>query len=72
MSDQNSRDRAGTDKKPRHFLRDENGAVTVDWVVLTASIALLGAAVGFTVSSNVPGLADEIAEVMSETELGVN
>jgi len=72
MSDQNSRDRAGTGKKPRRFLRDENGAVTVDWVVLTASIALLGAAVGFTVSSNVPGLADEIAEVMSETELGVN
>ncbi len=29
-------------KRIKGFAKDENGAVTVDWIVLTASIMLLG------------------------------
>jgi Flp pilus assembly pilin Flp len=33
-------------RKTTHFMRDEDGAVTVDWVVLTAAVvALAGAAI---------------------------
>lgn len=33
------------------FLKDEDGAVTVDWVVLTAAIVGLGVAVVATISA---------------------
>ena len=33
----------------KNFRNDEDGAVTVDWVVLTAAIVLLGLIVGTTV-----------------------
>lgn len=46
------------------FLRDEGGAVTIDWVVLTAAIVGMGIAAGFTVSANVPVLADKISETV--------
>ena len=35
----------------KNFRNDEDGAVTVDWVVLTAAIVLLGLAVGSAVST---------------------
>ncbi len=47
------------------FRNDEDGAVTVDWVVLTAAIVGLGIAVLATVNDGVTGIADNIA-----TELG--
>ncbi|PRY95619.1 hypothetical protein BCF33_1241 [Hasllibacter halocynthiae] len=37
------------------FLRDEDGAVTVDWVVLTAAVAFICIAVGLALR---PALAD--------------
>ena len=46
------------------FLREDAGAVTVDWVVLTAAIVLLGVAAAFTVSANVPVLANKISDVV--------
>ena len=36
-----------------HFVRDEDGAVTVDWVVLTAAIVGLGIAVLTVVAGSV-------------------
>ena len=33
----------------RKFLRDESGAVTIDWVALTAGILLLGIAVVYAI-----------------------
>ncbi|RAP40285.1 hypothetical protein BYZ73_15880 [Rhodovulum viride] len=42
------------------FAKDESGAVTVDWVVLTAAIVGLGIAVLGTVRSGVNGLGDKI------------
>jgi Flp pilus assembly pilin Flp len=47
------------------FLKDEAGAVTVDWVVLTAAIVGLGLLVFNAVRPAVGNLADGIA-----TELG--
>ena len=43
------------------FTRDEDGAVTVDWVVLTAAIVGLGIAVLTSVSSGTTGLAGKIS-----------
>jgi len=49
------------------FYNDESGAVTVDWVVLTAAIVGLGIAVLASVSGGTNDLADDI-----EHELGVH
>ncbi|MGV6812031.1 MAG: Flp family type IVb pilin [Brevirhabdus sp.] len=47
------------------FAKDESGAVTVDWVVLTAAIVGLGAVVLSTVSGGVNDLASDIAADLS-------
>lgn len=43
------------------FTADEDGAVTVDWVVLTAAIVGLGIAVLTSVSGGTTSLADKIS-----------
>ena len=47
------------------FKKNESGAVTVDWVVLTAAIVGLGMVVMTTVGGGVTGLGDAIV-----TDLG--
>ena len=47
------------------FANDEAGAVTVDWVVLTAAIVGLGMVVMQTVGGGITGLGDAIV-----TDLG--
>ena len=42
------------------FRKDEEGAVTVDFVVLTAAIVVLGLAVGTAISNGATGLANDI------------
>lgn len=60
------------------FAADESGAVTVDWVVLTAAIVGLGIAVITSVSTGVRNLGTDIsasltgATVATLGELGVN
>ncbi|PHQ96315.1 MAG: hypothetical protein COB40_08645 [Marinosulfonomonas sp.] len=49
----------------QNFKRDEDGAVTVDWVVLTAAIVGLGIAVLASVSSGTTSLADKISSNLS-------
>jgi Flp pilus assembly pilin Flp len=44
----------------KNFAKSESGAVTVDWVVLTAAIVGLGLAVMAVVSSGVENLSGEI------------
>ena len=44
----------------KSFLDDENGAVTVDWVVLTAAIVGTGILVITTVMPSILSFADEI------------
>lgn len=46
----------------RRFLQDEDGAVTVDWVVLTAAVVGLGLVIAPTVGQSTFDLAGEIAE----------
>ncbi len=45
----------------KNFAADESGAVTVDWVVLTAAIVGLGVALIGTISTSVDNLGDRIA-----------
>ncbi|MEP5761646.1 MAG: pilus assembly protein [Litoreibacter sp.] len=49
------------------FLADESGAVTVDWVVLTAAIVGLGIAVMASISGGLESLSGDIQEQL-ETE----
>ncbi len=52
----------------KNFRNDEDGAVTVDFVVLTAAIVVLGLAVGGAISPAVlTGLANDIEETRSAT-----
>lgn len=52
---------------PKEFCRDERGAVTVDWVVLSAAIIGLGMIVlipiAFSAGSSAQGVADYISQV---------
>ncbi len=49
----------------KNFKNDESGAVTVDWVVLTAAIVGLGIAVMATVSGGVANLSGDINKQLS-------
>ena len=49
----------------KSFRKDEDGAVTVDWVVLTAAIVGLGIAVLAAVSSGVEDLSGDISNQLS-------
>lgn len=52
-----------------NFLRDEDGAVTVDWVVLTAAIVGLGLVIGTTVGQSTADLADTIGQEIASTDI---
>jgi len=52
-------------KLAKNFKNDESGAVTVDWVVLTAAIVGLGIAVMATVSGGVQNLSGDINKQLS-------
>ncbi len=49
----------------KNFRRDEDGAVTVDWVVLTAAIVGLGIAVLTSVGQGTTALGDKISSQLS-------
>ncbi|WP_444668238.1 Flp family type IVb pilin [Cereibacter changlensis] len=55
----------------KKFHNDESGAVTVDWVVLTAAIVGLGLVVMSTVSDGLGTAADTISEDLADIETGV-
>ena len=52
----------------KHLCDDDSGAVTIDWVALTAAIVALSVAVLLTVTGNVPTLADGIAADVTAAE----
>ncbi len=55
------------------FIRDEAGAVTIDWVALTAGILLLGiATVYFLFSEGVSGAVNAINQELSDAVTGGN
>jgi Flp pilus assembly pilin Flp len=51
------------------FLKDESGAVTVDWVVLTAAIVGLGIAVLTSVGNGTTTLANTVSTELATTEI---
>ncbi len=51
------------------FIDDDSGAVTVDWVVLTAAVIGLGAAVSASVGAGITDLAGDISSNLSGTEI---
>ncbi len=51
------------------FLNDEDGAITVDFVVLTAAICTLGLIVVQTFSGSTTDLANDIEFAMDDVEL---
>lgn len=50
------------------FLADESGAVTVDWVVLTAALVGLGLAVMSVVSGGIENLSTDISQALTDTD----
>ncbi len=50
----------------KNFRKDDSGAVTVDWVVLTAAIAVLGTIVYSSIETGVSGLTETTATFMTE------
>jgi Flp pilus assembly pilin Flp len=56
-------------KTAARFLRDEDGAVTVDWVVLTAAIVGLGLVIGPTIGQSTVGLGNDIGERVASIEV---
>ena len=53
----------------KNFAADESGAVTVDWVVLTAAIVGLGIAVITSVRTGVGSVASEIEASLDSAEV---
>jgi hypothetical protein len=53
------------------FLGDESGAVTVDWVVMTAAVVGLGMAAALTAGPGMGALATKISDTVGAIELGV-
>ncbi|MEM1429826.1 MAG: pilus assembly protein [Pseudomonadota bacterium] len=52
--------------KIKTFFADEDGAVTVDWVVLTAALVGLGIAVLAAVETGLDDLSNDIASELQE------
>lgn len=52
-----------------NFLMNEDGAVTVDWVVLTAAIVGLGIAVMASVGDGTTQLSDTISSNLANQEI---
>ncbi len=52
------------------FKNDESGAVTVDWVVLTAAIVGLGLVVMTTVGGGIEQLSDKVAADIGDNASG--
>lgn len=54
----------------KKFRSDESGAVTVDWVVLTAAIVGLGVLVVTTIGDSIETVAENIATEVGTTHVG--
>lgn len=52
------------------FSNDESGAVTVDWVVLTAAIVGLGIAVVYSISGGITTLGTAITTAVGTAPIG--
>ncbi|MBF9059444.1 hypothetical protein HKCCSP123_09655 [Rhodobacterales bacterium HKCCSP123] len=53
------------------FASDENGAITVDWVVITSAVVGLGMATTLVVSGGVENLAEDTRNALANISVGV-
>lgn len=53
------------------FWGDEDGNVTIDWIVLTAGIVMLGAAVMVAVGPTTQDLADGTTDKINAIQMGI-
>ncbi len=53
----------------KHFLTEESGAVTVDWVVLTAFLASFGAGIALTISTAAQDPADGLGAQLMDIQI---
>lgn len=56
-------------KRMISFFKEEDGAVAVDWVVLTAGIVGLAVFAASQAESGILGLGDRVATEMSDTDV---
>ena len=56
----------------RQFATSENGAVTVDWVVLTAALVGLGLAVVAVTSGGVENLSNDTGQSLANTQISTS
>ncbi len=52
------------------FLRSDSGAVTVDWVVLTAAIVALAGAAYTSIQTSSGGVGNSVGEYLTSVEVG--
>ncbi|RLK11423.1 hypothetical protein CLV75_1425 [Ruegeria conchae] len=53
----------------KKFANDENGAVTVDWVVLTAAVVGFGGLMYTLLNEGVSGLDEKTGQALANTEV---
>lgn len=51
------------------FVTAQDGAITVDWIVLTAAIVFMGMGTAFFVAASVPDVADNVSNYMESVEV---
>ncbi len=54
----------------KNFRKDEDGAVTVDWVVLTAAVVALAAIAYNQVRTGASGLAGDVQSALDGAQVG--
>ncbi len=54
----------------KNFRKDEDGAVTVDWVVLTAAVVGLAIAAYSSIQSGATQLTSDTSDFLSEIDVG--
>ena len=54
----------------KNFRNDEDGAVTVDWVVLTAAVIALGGAAYTAIEDGATSMTDNVEAHMSTASIG--
>jgi len=71
-SDDSNRAPALTRRLISNFLKDRDGAVTVDWVALTAFTVFLGMGAAFYIASSAPRVANKVGDHLSATTVMPN
>lgn len=67
MSNDRTKGRSNATRTALRFWRSQDGAVTVDWVALTAFILFLGMATTFYVATSVPKVAGKVGQHLEDT-----